>query len=131
MHVSTYHICLYTCLSVYLSICLPVCLSIYLSVCLSICLTPLCVSICLFVYSLSLLFCISVCMCPSIPAISRHGTDTVSEFHAEAPHPTASEGLAKVPTWRIERDSNPRPFGRNSSNIPTSHRVQLQRQRPQ
>src|SRR6218665_531693 len=28
---------------------------------------------------------------------SRHSTDTVSEFHAEAPQATASEGLAQDP----------------------------------
>src|SRR6218665_2655028 len=26
-----------------------------------------------------------------------------------------------VPTWRLERDSNPRPFGRNATNLPMSH----------
>jgi len=36
---------------------------------------------------------------------SRHSTDTVPEFHAEAPHATVSDGLAQgeVPTLRIER----------------------------
>ena len=29
--------------------------------------------------------------------LSRHSTDTVSEFHAEAPLPTANEGLAQGP----------------------------------
>ena len=39
--------------------------------------------------------------------------DTVSEFHAEAPMATASEGFAQGPyVAAIEQDSNPRPFGR-------------------
>ena len=29
--------------------------------------------------------------------------------------------LLKVPTWRREQDSNPRPFGRKASNLPMSH----------
>jgi len=29
--------------------------------------------------------------------------------------------LPKVPMWRLERDSNLRPFGRKASNLPTSH----------
>ena len=29
--------------------------------------------------------------------------------------------LSKVPTWRLERDSNPRPFGRKVMNLPMSH----------
>src|SRR6218665_3110904 len=31
--------------------------------------------------------------------------------------------LPKVPTWRLERDSNLRPFGRNSPNLPMSHQT--------
>src|SRR6218665_1355393 len=35
---------------------------------------------------------------------------------------TASEGLAQGPyTWRLERDSDPRPFGRKASNLPMNH----------
>src|SRR6218665_3814474 len=34
--------------------------------------------------------------------------------------------LPKVPTWRLERDSNPRPFGRKASTIPMSHHVPLE-----
>src|SRR6218665_1834995 len=29
--------------------------------------------------------------------------------------------LTKVLTWRLERDSNPRPFGRKAPNLPTGH----------
>src|SRR6218665_675031 len=28
--------------------------------------------------------------------------------------------LPKVPTWRLERDSNPQPFGRKVTNLPMS-----------
>ena|SRR6218665_3255800 len=31
----------------------------------------------------------------------------------------------KVATWRPERESNPRPFGRNSTNLPMSHHAPL------
>ena len=55
---------------------------------------------------------------------SRHNTDTVSDFHAEAPQATGSEGLAQGPyTWRLVRDSNPRPLERKASNLPISHRA--------
>src|SRR6218665_782523 len=46
---------------------------------------------------------------------SLHSTDTVSEFHFKAKQATASEGLPKVHTWRLERDTNPRPSGRKAS----------------
>src|SRR6218665_1234836 len=57
---------------------------------------------------------------------SRHNMDTVSEFHAEAPQATASEGLAQGPSWRLERDSNPRPFGRYASNLPMCYHAPRQ-----
>ena len=31
--------------------------------------------------------------------------------------------LPKVPTWRLERDSNLRPSGRKATNLPMSHHV--------
>src|SRR6218665_3398818 len=31
------------------------------------------------------------------------------------------KNLPKVPTWRLKRDSNPRPFGRKATNLPMSH----------
>src|SRR6218665_1212516 len=31
--------------------------------------------------------------------------------------------LPKVPTWRLQGDSNPRPFGRNATNLKVSHHV--------
>ena len=45
----------------------------------------------------------------------------MSEFHAEVPQATASERLNTVPTWRLERDSNPRLLGRKASNLPMRH----------
>src|SRR6218665_806602 len=52
---------------------------------------------------------------PSSPLLLRGGpdysTDTVSEFHAEAHMQLQVKDLPKVPTWRLERESNPRPSG--------------------
>ena len=48
--------------------------------------------------------------------------DTVSEFHAEAPQATASEGLAegqKVARVGFE----PRPFGRKATNLPMPNKT--------
>src|SRR6218665_875120 len=50
---------------------------------------------------------------PSSPLLLRgapdYSTDTVSEFHAEAHRQLQVKDLPKVPTWRLERESNPRP----------------------
>src|SRR6218665_919097 len=43
---------------------------------------------------------------------------------AEAQQATVSEDLPKVPTWRLERDSNARPSGRKVSFLPMRNRVQ-------
>ena len=51
-------VCLSFCLSVCLSICLSLCLSVCLSICLSLCLS-FCLSICL---SFCLSFCLSICL---------------------------------------------------------------------
>src|SRR6218665_3573140 len=52
---------------------------------------------------------------PSSPLLLRgapdYSTDTVWEFHAEAHRQLQVKGLQKVPTWRLERESNPRPSG--------------------
>src|SRR6218665_1286259 len=52
---------------------------------------------------------------PSSPLLPRgapdYSTDTVSEFHAEANRQLQVKDLPKVPTWRLERESNPRPSG--------------------
>jgi len=49
----------------------------------------------------------------------------VSEFHVEAPQETASKGLAQSHYVALERDLNPRPFGRKVSNLPMSHHAPL------
>src|SRR6218665_581934 len=41
----------------------------------------------------------------------NYSTDTASEFHAEAHSQLQVKDLPKVPTWRLERESNPRPSG--------------------
>src|SRR6218665_688528 len=52
---------------------------------------------------------------PSSPLLLRgapdYCTDTVSEFHAEAHRQLQVKDLPKVPTWRLEWESNPRPSG--------------------
>src|SRR6218665_641506 len=52
---------------------------------------------------------------PSSPLLLRgvpdYSTDTVSEFHAETHRQLQVKDLPKVPTWRLERESNPRPSG--------------------
>ena|SRR6218665_1969352 len=52
---------------------------------------------------------------PSSPLLLRgapdYSTDTVSEFHAEVPRQLQVKDLPKVPTLRLERESNPRPSG--------------------
>src|SRR6218665_2401785 len=50
---------------------------------------------------------------PSSPLLLRgapdYSTDTVSELHAEAHRQLQVTDLLKVPTWRLKRESNPRP----------------------
>ena len=52
---------------------------------------------------------------PSSPLLLRgapdYSADTVSEFHAEAHSQLQVKDLPKVPTWRLERESNPQPSG--------------------
>src|SRR6218665_3860549 len=50
-------------------------------------------------------------------ALSTTAVDTVSEF-------SKVKNLPKVPTWRLERDSNPRPSGRKASTLPMRHHGQ-------
>src|SRR6218665_18476 len=50
----------------------------------------------------------------SLPLLSGapdYSTDTVSEFHAEAHRQLQVKDLPKVPTWRLERESNQRSSG--------------------
>src|SRR6218665_1673147 len=52
---------------------------------------------------------------PSSPLLLRgapdYSTATASEVHAEAHGQLQVKDLPKVPTWRLERESNPRPSG--------------------
>src|SRR6218665_213231 len=56
---------------------------------------------------------------------SRHSTDTVSEFHADAPQTVASKGLVQGPDVAVRAVSHPRPFGRRAMNLPMSHHAPL------
>src|SRR6218665_62103 len=49
----------------------------------------------------------------SSPLLLRDAPDysTDSEFYAEAHRQLQVKGLSKVPTWRLELESNPRPSG--------------------
>ena len=54
----------------------------------------------------------SICLSEALPTT---GIDTVSEFTRRSDRQLRVKDLPKVPTWRLERDSNPRPFGRRAS----------------
>src|SRR5688572_3102433 len=47
--------------------------------------------------------------------------DTESEFHAEAHEQLRVKDLPRVPTRRLEVDSNPQPSGCKAPNIPLHH----------
>src|SRR6218665_1045784 len=52
--------------------------------------------------------------------------DTVSEFSIytlKRYRQLQVKELPKVPTWRLERDSNPRPSGRKASSLPMRHQA--------
>src|SRR6218665_3825025 len=74
---------------------------------------PLCVYRLSFVHSF--IHCGHFYSAPSSHLLVRgapeYSTDTVSEFHAEAHRQLQVYDLPKVPTWRLERESNPRPSG--------------------
>ena len=64
----------------------------------------------------------------SSPLLLRGATDystdtTVSEFHAKAHRQLQVKDLPKVPTWWLERESNPRPSGWKSSSQPRRHHI--------
>ena len=40
-----------------------------------------------------------------------YNMDTVSKFHAEVHRQLSVKDLPKVPTWQLERESNPQPSG--------------------
>ena len=47
-----------------------------------------------------------------------YSADTESEFHAEAHEQLRVKDLPRVPTRRLEVDSNPQPSGCKAPNIP-------------
>ena len=59
-----------------------------------------------------------------------YSVDTESEFHAEAHEQLGVKDLPRVPTWRLEVDSNPQPTGCKAPNIPLHHRAPLLKLNP-
>jgi len=61
----------------------------------------------------------------SSPLLLRSTPDTARilcrSFTPKRPWQLRVKDLPKVPTWRLERDSNPRPFGRKATNLPCQH----------
>src|SRR5688572_29627277 len=51
--------------------------------------------------------------------------DAESEFHAEAHEQLRVKDLPRVPTLRLEVDSNPQPSSCKAPNIPLHHRAQI------
>src|SRR6218665_3038470 len=59
---------------------------------------------------------------------SRHSTDRpllCRSFSPNLHRQLRVKDLPKVPTWRVERNSNPRPSGRKASTLPVRHHVRL------
>src|ERR1043165_1821526 len=54
-----------------------------------------------------------------------YSADTGSEFHAEAHEQLLVKDLLRVPTRRLEVDTNPQPFGCKAPNIPLHHRASI------
>ena len=52
-----------------------------------------------------------------------YSADTESEFHAEAHEQLRVKDLPRVPTRRLEVDSNPQPSGCKAPSIPLHHRA--------
>src|SRR6218665_1012380 len=72
------------------------------------------------------LICSSYLYCASSsPPLLRGATDTARilcwSFTSRRHRQLRVKDLPKVPTWRLERDSNPRPFGQKASNLPMNH----------
>src|SRR6218665_2573585 len=60
----------------------------------------------------------------SSPLLLRGAPDTARycwNFTPKRYRQQRVKDLPMVPTWRLERDSNPRPFGRKATNLPMSH----------
>src|SRR6188768_3789759 len=54
-----------------------------------------------------------------------YSADTESEFHAEEHEQLRVKDLPRVPTRRLEVDSNPQPFGCKAPNMPLHHRAPI------
>src|SRR6188768_3362058 len=75
--------------------------------------------------------CMYVCMSTCHSAPSRfllrvapdYSVDTESKFHAEAHEQLQVKDLPRVPTQRLEVDSNPQASGCKAPNIPLHHRT--------
>src|SRR5688572_908927 len=75
--------------------------------------------------------CKYVCMSTCYSAPSRflfrgapgYSADAESEFHAEVHEQLRVKDLPRVPTRRLEVDSNPQPSGCKAPNIPLHHRA--------
>src|SRR5688572_30400146 len=75
--------------------------------------------------------CKYVCMSTCYSAPSRfllrgapgYSADTESEFHAEAHEQLRVKDLPRVPTRRLDVDSNPQPSGCKAPNISLHHRA--------
>src|SRR5678816_1640411 len=71
--------------------------------------------------------CMSTCNSASSRFLLRgapdYSADTESEFHAEAHEQLRVKDLPRVPTRRLEVDSNPQPSGCKAPNIPLHHRA--------
>ena len=65
----------------------------------------------------------------SSPLLPRGARDTAwilcPSFNPKRHRQLRVKDLPKVPTWQLERDSNPRPFGRKAPNLPMSHYASL------
>src|SRR6218665_3693162 len=63
----------------------------------------------------------------SSPLLLRSAPDTAQilcqSFTPKRYRQLRVEDLPKVPTWRLERDSNPRPTGQKASTLPMHHHV--------
>src|SRR6218665_2725702 len=64
-------------------------------------------------------------------ALPTTAIDTVGVYMPKRYRQLQVKDLPKVLTWRLERDSNPRPSGRTASSQPMRHHVPLVVQRVQ
>src|SRR6218665_1210870 len=63
----------------------------------------------------------------SSPSLLRSTSDTARilcrSFTPKSHRQLRVKDLPKVPTWQLDRDSNPRPSGRKASTLPKRHHV--------